>query len=994
MSGATIGGVVGAVVGSFFGQTQLGWMIGSAIGGYVDPEQIEGPRLKDARTQTSRDGIVIPFGWGTFPLAGNIIWQQPTVTEHKNTETQGKGGPEVTTYTYTRSYAVGLCEGPVAGLLQIKRNGKLVYDAREDAILLAEYEESLGPVSTVDDWFNRLRIQRAMNARFIENCEIYLGSETQTPDPTIESYKGIGNVPAYRGLAYIVVTDDDVTDMQGAIPQLEFVVVAEGTIVSEGTDDLFPGRVAAFVDTDFPLDEPESSYEFTGYLGNKGLGGIGGSTEIYSADTIAEIIEYFSDFDYSGYGGGTRAPSNYLGYSAYTGTITNPGTGLVIDTFKVSNIVAQPSVTDNEALVLVYNDLVPDSAHVSIGYTGYCAIGDNIEQDGRGTVAKLFPSNPGGQYSLMESCGGTDLYGLYPLCIRVTRKRLPPRPLSEMGGYTVIPDAPGYVVNEVGEVFQDTAYEEVNGIYRVLALSSTAPEDSRQQYQWYEHGPVLENTDPNFDSEPYWTPHYAAAVTAGTLPAGWVYSPGSASAYPSTNVTTVWRLDVTPSEQLSPDMVLLATIVAGLCERDGLTSDEYDVSDLTDLVRGFRVANEGAAVSSIAALMPAYFFDVGEWDGKVRFVKRGGNSSFAINGDDLVERDGDPFERERVQEAELLRRSTVGYIDPAAAYGPTTQKYERRAGTVQAKGEASAELPLTLDADTAATIAKKRVLVAWGEPEKQKCSLPYRLAAITPTDVGTFTDDDGEVFSIRVMQSEDDSGIRYLEASDNSAEVYDATASGVPPKPPTIGGETLLGPTVLHPMNLDSLRAEDNVPGIYIAVCGALGGWPGCTVELSRDGGTSYQPLIKITSPARLGYLTDDVGTASSSEPITVYMRNGVQISSVTVEQIANGANAFAVTTGGVSEIGQVRTSTALGDGVYELTDLIRGLGDSVPADHNAGDPFVMLDNAVKFVPLDASLAGQTLYMRAVTLGTSSDSATSQAFIYEPPTFVIDGGSA
>lgn len=133
MSGSTIGGVVGGVVGFFIGGpagAQWGWMIGSAIGGYVDPEVFEGPRLSDGMVQTSRDGIPIPRGWGTFPTAGNLIWlayyDGKPLNEHKKKE-RAKGGPVQVTYTYTRSYAIGICKGPIVGLLTIKRNGKVVY---------------------------------------------------------------------------------------------------------------------------------------------------------------------------------------------------------------------------------------------------------------------------------------------------------------------------------------------------------------------------------------------------------------------------------------------------------------------------------------------------------------------------------------------------------------------------------------------------------------------------------------------------------------------------------------------------------------------------------------------------------------------------------------------------------------------------------------------------------------------------------------------------
>src|SRR5690606_40350952 len=107
MSGSTSGGNAGGIIGFFVGGpagAQWGFMIGSAVGAIVDPEKIEGPRLKDASNQTANDGIPRTYGYGRFPSTGNVIWRD-IVKEVKNTES-GKGGPEVTTYTYTRSYAI------------------------------------------------------------------------------------------------------------------------------------------------------------------------------------------------------------------------------------------------------------------------------------------------------------------------------------------------------------------------------------------------------------------------------------------------------------------------------------------------------------------------------------------------------------------------------------------------------------------------------------------------------------------------------------------------------------------------------------------------------------------------------------------------------------------------------------------------------------------------------------------------------------------------
>lgn len=52
----------------------------------------------------------------------------------------------------------------------------------------------------------------------------YTGTETQTADPLIESYEGSGNVPAYRGRAYVVINRLQLKDFGNSMPQLQFLV--------------------------------------------------------------------------------------------------------------------------------------------------------------------------------------------------------------------------------------------------------------------------------------------------------------------------------------------------------------------------------------------------------------------------------------------------------------------------------------------------------------------------------------------------------------------------------------------------------------------------------------------------------------------------------------------------------------------------------------------------------------------------------------------------
>ncbi|HEX7764157.1 MAG TPA: hypothetical protein VF433_11180, partial [Cellvibrio sp.] len=104
-----------------------------------------------------------------------------------------------------RTYAIGVCEGPITAFSRIWRNNKLVYDARGNA------------------W------GAANNPIFLRTFRLYLGGWNQMPDPTLQSIWGSGNVPAYRGTTYMVSIDEDLTDQGGMVPQWLFEVErAEG----------------------------------------------------------------------------------------------------------------------------------------------------------------------------------------------------------------------------------------------------------------------------------------------------------------------------------------------------------------------------------------------------------------------------------------------------------------------------------------------------------------------------------------------------------------------------------------------------------------------------------------------------------------------------------------------------------------------------------------------------------------------------------------------
>lgn len=173
--------IAGAAIGR-----SLGTLAGGAIDRAVFSEQIEGPRLDALHVMESREGAGVANIYGRMRVGGQVIWAGG-FKEHRRRESSGKGGPSVTSYSYTASFAVAVCEGPGAHISRIWANG-------EDLDLTGLVWRS------------------------------YDGSEVQDPDPLIEAIEGAGAVPAYRGIAYVVFEDLPLERFGNRLPQLSFEV--------------------------------------------------------------------------------------------------------------------------------------------------------------------------------------------------------------------------------------------------------------------------------------------------------------------------------------------------------------------------------------------------------------------------------------------------------------------------------------------------------------------------------------------------------------------------------------------------------------------------------------------------------------------------------------------------------------------------------------------------------------------------------------------------
>jgi len=184
ISAVTIGGVIGSTIGSAVDN----WIVSSL----APAQRIEGARLDSLRITSSTEGAVIPRLYGRMRIGGNVIWATDFREETKTTtQGGGKGGGggkvKTTEYLYYASFAVALCEGEITGIGRVWADGK-----------------AMDMTGVTWRW--------------------YPGDEVQPPDPFISAKMGAANTPAYRGTAYVVFEELDLSGFGNRLPQISFEV--------------------------------------------------------------------------------------------------------------------------------------------------------------------------------------------------------------------------------------------------------------------------------------------------------------------------------------------------------------------------------------------------------------------------------------------------------------------------------------------------------------------------------------------------------------------------------------------------------------------------------------------------------------------------------------------------------------------------------------------------------------------------------------------------
>jgi hypothetical protein len=917
------------------GYAAIGWTIGTVVGQLLFPGSLPdqvGPRVGDLRAQQSQYGVAIPILYGTTRVAGNVIWSTDLIETVNTTEVGGKGAPSQTqtTYSYRVSMAVMLGEGEVLGVRKIWADGKLIYNVSADA--------DLGTV--------------AASNLLAPGLTFYPGSETQDPDPTMEAYLGAGQVPAYRGRAYLVFSDLQLEAYGNRRPNISCEVVAQGTL----SDDILFGTAPA---TSVYEGIATDGTIWCG-LGRAGPAGVTRSSDGVNWSTFIEVEASPPALTCIGYGAGlwvigTGTTRVYTSPDSITWTSrTIPASGVDFIAHNGLMWVAGRSGT-TQMIYSVDGEVWVESAFPS------ASLWQDVAWNGSVWVAIA----QGGQLAVSSdgvlwTAGAVGFGAVWSRIASNGTRFVAVQNGSAGAGYSA--DGLSWTSTTLA-ASQYLGLAWTGDIWLAVGNANTAARSLDNGATWIVTtigGPVGNAAR-------------GIAVANGIAVAGPVTgSPGAFS---------VFRFDI-----ITPGAVTLSSIVSDLCLRAGLEAGDIDVTALTATVDGYAVGQQIAARSAIEPLQRAFFFDAIESDAKIVFRPRGGASVATIAADDLAAASAgdalpDDLSMTRQQEPELPAVVSVVYIDKDADYQQNTQQAQRI--TTLSTQQTGVELAIAMTADRARAIAETLMYDAWTQRQRYSFRTSREYAAVEPGDVVTIVRN-GTTHTLRMQRKvESRSGVIEWEAVAEEASVYTQSAPGGAGS--VVNGTVRAAPaTVFVPLDIASLRDQDDDLAFYAAACGSAEGWRGSVIYRSTDSGASYDQSVAMTAEATIGYTVNALANYTGSPHmfdqstlLTVSLFAGT-LSSATEEAVLNGANFLAVG----FEILQFKSAVLISPLTYQLSGLLRGRRGTEWAigSHVVGERAVLLE-ASTLRRITSDLTTARLY-KPVTIGRTVQETAPQSIQY------------
>jgi hypothetical protein len=924
--GSLLGGVLAPGVVAF-GMTgaSIGWLAGSMLGNALfnkAPHQY-GPRITDLGVQASTYGTAIPRVWGTFRVAGNVVWCTDK-RERSKTERAGKGGgPKVTTYTYDVDIAIALCSGP-AKVRKIWNNGKLI----------ADFSEGAGP----ETW----------NASAVgaQGFTLYQGTEDQLPDPLYEADVGAGKAPAFRGICYVVFERLDCPG--GQIPQLSFEVVVDGETTTE--TETVQGDATVTANGNFYGAAFTSALEFYGAFAHSG-------------EVENQVVATFEAID----GDGARIVTTRTKSS---GGVTHAGWGVL---YPGSSDV--PGVLYRRRFEDVLEFMGLDGIEVYLEGASNSQVtwrrkdGIIVVLDNGAGIARILPT------LARLALPGTAVFSW------LTESHL------WIGGNNYNGAGAGamwlrqYDRGDFAELATQTWTAGEAGKPHTMFGVATYEESGSRLWLWCGNGnEVNDNALYLFDGDTSW--EQVGPDMSGVYAAQVLHVTGSVVNIGHWFDGETFGLTTVNLNAIGLGTVELGTIITEICALAGVTAV---AAELTNLVQGYASTRVSTARALLEPLVRAYFLDVRETDGVLEFVRRADPSVVAtIPYEELGAAAADaepsePFPLERANADELPRSVAVNYISQPFEYETGTESTRRY--VVEKGADIVEDLPIVFTAGAEpAGIAQGFLYEAWANRNRRQLRLTRKYAHLDAGDHVQAEYPEGTLTRVRLDSVSDDGVVVSATCVPVEPSVYTGTAEGsTDDRNQTVDG--LPGDTELILLDIPILRDADDGASPYAALAGRRSSWRGAVLYAGASE-AALEEQGSVTAEAVTGQATNALGawTANLVDELNrLTIRTTGELFSITHQRmLASTDNAFALGVHGRWEICQFREAEDNGDGTYTLSGLRRGLRGTEHAagSHAIGDFFVLLDGTGLLKPaLDVAQLGVERTYKAISVGNTEGNA-------------------
>jgi hypothetical protein len=951
--------IVGAVIGAYFGGpqgAQLGYAIGSLVGNAVDPQIIRGPKLGEAGLQTSAEGVFRPIIYGTASVKGNVIARGNRTVRTQRDQAGKGGGPVTETQRVYWTYAIRICEGPVSAVLRIWRDGKLVYDIRPESPIPEESSD------------------------FRQRFSLYLGTEDQLPDPDLEAYQGVGNASAYRGTCYFVVPNDDLTDLGERIPDYRFEVAQVAEVSESVTDWEYVQQLGPNMSD---VAYGENRFVAVG-LGELGQGEIWVGNEFGQGFTklIGQVPTSWqlSSVCYDG--------AVFFARRAFSG-------GLISVNGNFWSVVGSASskayvvslFTGNKVLCLGFDgevEYTTDYTSWTIANIGVIETVRHAISPASGMVVALTQngsirrsSDDGATWSA-GTVNGTDPYPSSPFTgVAHTAEII--RAYKKIGTSTVAI----YTSTDLGVSWDATVETVPSGEYNGESIGivngkwvGASVEVLAPDY------PALYSSDDGLFPFTQLNVGNGPGTTGESRFTKIIDSEagiGLALGQESSGAYFVHRNDYSVAETGAGDPVPLYSIVNDLCDRASLEEEQYDASELTDLVDGLVLAGDYTCGDAIKTMAPIYFFDGVECDAgegyKINFVKRGKPVVATLVIDDLIDVPDKTVREDALERPRVLH---MHFENPKIGYAAAKASPRRNTPDVKVVGEISTQVPVVFsDVDEAWQRADVLLKMAWVEVAGQEeLSTGDNWLRLVPSDcIGLSLR--GQVRRIRITECDYAYGVLKFKMLPDRQSAYTSNLTGIPLPDPTPPLPSIVGQTFGAYLDIPALNDQNDRLLYYTAVTGQSPAWYGARVQRSISG-SGFQDVASFNFNTIMGVLLEDVPSASehytdTTNSVSVRLYRPDTLDSLTEQEFLSEGGAFALEKDdGSWEVMQYRDSEQDSAGDFVLTTLLRGRLNSGASSHSAGAMFVLLDG-VKSVDAVTAWIDQTLTHRYVSHGQSPD---------------------